>query len=245
MTPLFHPRWFTARSIRLQRQFKRATLGHVIPITRMIQHLTVKEAVSLTGKSESTIKRLLREITSDDGHPDRLSILPPPNEIARRRGAKEPYVWKIDRQLLLRRFPDATEATPEKGSQTSGSAAPSDQSASAIVEVLREQLQSKDHQLRTLETQLDRKDQQIENLSERMRESNILMNELQKRLAIAPPVSAASPVMDATSIDDATPTAASTTKKRPRTSSSATVTKRPQSIWTRPLSEVFRRSRKR
>jgi ATP-dependent 26S proteasome regulatory subunit len=56
-----------------------------------------------------------------------------------------------------------------------------------MLTILREQLASKDQQIRTLETQLDRKDEQIASLNERMRESNVLMRELQQRLAIAPP----------------------------------------------------------
>jgi len=42
--------------------------------------------------------------------------------------------------------------------------------------------------LQTLETQLDRKDEQIGALNERMRESNILMKELQEKVAIAAPL---------------------------------------------------------
>ena len=150
----------------------------------MDQHLSVSEARHFTGKSESTIKRLLREITGDPAHPDRLLILPPPEEVERRRAAKEPYVWKIDRQLLLRRFP------ADEVSGANGNAPPQPSSAipsELVLQVLQEQLKSKDEQLRTLETQLDRKDDQIANLNERMRESNVLMRELQQRLAIAPP----------------------------------------------------------
>jgi pimeloyl-ACP methyl ester carboxylesterase len=44
-----------------------------------------------------------------------------------------------------------------------------------------------------LVTQLDRKDGQISNLNERMRESNILMKELQQKLAIAAPAAPADP----------------------------------------------------
>lgn len=210
----------------------------------MDQHLTVKEAVNLTGKSESTIKRLLREITSNDGHPDRPDILPPADEIERRREAKEPYVWKIDRQLLLRRFPDANESAPEQGSQSSESATSSSLVSNAIVDVLREQLQSKDQQLRTLETQLDRKDQQIENLNERMREANVLMNELQKRLAIAPPASAQTTVVDAQPEESAS-AATPTSKKKGRSSSSDESNKRTTSVWTRPLLETFRSWKKK
>jgi hypothetical protein len=37
----------------------------------MDQHLTLSEAREFTGKSESILKRLLRDITSDPQHPER------------------------------------------------------------------------------------------------------------------------------------------------------------------------------
>ena len=154
----------------------------------MDQHLTVSEAREFTGKSESTIKRLLREIVGDPQHADRLFILPSAEEVERRKAAKEPYVWKIDRQLLMRRFPQEGAAEIGRVTPTPPATAASD----LVMQFLQEQLKSKDEQLRTLEKQLDRKDDQIASLNERMRESNVLMRELQQRLAIAAPTSAAS-----------------------------------------------------
>lgn len=151
----------------------------------MDQHLTLSEARVFTGKSESTLKRLLRDIVSSPNLPDRPFVLPSVEEVERRRAAKEPYVWKIDRQLLLRRFP-ADEPTQQGDGgvpRTSDASAPSD----VMLQVLQEQLKSKDQQIRTLEVQLDRKDEQISNLNERMRESNVLMRELQQRLALPMP----------------------------------------------------------
>jgi hypothetical protein len=154
----------------------------------MEQHLTVREAREFTGKSESTLKRLIREITGTAGHPDREFILPPAEEVARRRQSGDVFVWKINKDLLLRRFP-RTEAG-EEGSNGRDAAAlrNDDGNAAAIMQVLREQLLSKDRQIQTLETQLDRKDDQIKSLNDRMHESNILMRELQTRLAIAAPI---------------------------------------------------------
>lgn len=63
--------------------------------------------------------------------------------------------------------------------------------------LLREQLQSKDRQIETLEKQLDKKDEQISNQHDRMRETNVLMQDLQKRLAIAPARTTSSDVIDA------------------------------------------------
>lgn len=144
---------------------------------------TVVEARKLTGKSESTIKRLVREIVADPEHPDRREIQPSHEEVERLRAAGEPYVWRISTALLLRRFP--LKERPEVGDTP---AAAGTQSRDLVVQVLQEQLRSKDEQFRSLEKQLDRKDEQIANLNERQRETNILMKELQQRLALAPPV---------------------------------------------------------
>ncbi len=157
-------------------------LSHRFPLSAMDQHLTLSEARAFTGKSESTLKRVLREIVGSPNHPDRPFILPTPEEIERRKAINEPYVWKIDRQLLLRKFPpDEPGRSGNDGSTgTPVTSAPAD----IMLKVLQEQLGSKDQQIRTLETQLDRKDEQIANLNSRMQESNVLMRELQQRLAL-------------------------------------------------------------
>ncbi len=150
----------------------------------MPSRLTVSEAIKLTGKSESTIKRMVREIVADPTHLDRALIDPSHDEVERRKAAGDSYVWRIAPELLLKRFP--SESADGTSSAADSPAGPPN--SNLVVTILREQLQSKDEQIRTLETQLDRKDDQIANLNERQRESNILMKELQQRLAIAPPV---------------------------------------------------------
>jgi cell division septation protein DedD len=203
----------------------------------MDQHLSLSEARTVTGKSESTLKRLLREIVTNPDHPDRPFILPSVEEIERRKAANEPYVWKIDRQLLLRRFPADEPMTPPNRGATGGpaGAAPED----IMLQVLRDQLESKDRQIQTLEVQLDRKDEQISNLNERMRESNVLMRELQQKLALPSPHSQASePPVDAKSATasqpktapasgpKATPTPKTSPKATPKTPSKPTPQKR-------------------
>ncbi len=184
-----HPPWNPGSTCPCQRGFiticvaRRGALRSPHSLSPMDQHLTVSEAREFTGKSESTIKRLLREITGDPQHADRSYILPSAEEVERRKGAKEPYAWKIDRQLLLRRFPQDDPAESGGGAARGPVIAP----VELVMQVLQEQLRSKDEQMRTLEKQLDRKDDQIASLNERMRESNVLMRELQQRLAIAPP----------------------------------------------------------
>lgn len=192
----------------------------------MDQHLSVTEARKLTGKSDSTIKRMIREIVQDAGHPERSFILPSHEEVERRKKSNEPYVWKIDRELLRRRFDVGGQSTEPVEATTP---ATGEGEHGIVLQVLREQLKSKDDQLRTLETQLDRKDEQISNLNERMRESNILMKELQQRLAIAAPAPqpSRSEVMDA---EQGTDSPKAKPQKSAKSDSDASK-KRPFSRW--------------
>lgn len=152
----------------------------------MSQYLTVKDATKFVGKSESTIKRLLREITATADHPDRKFVQPSYEEVEARKAAGEPYAWKIAQELLLQRYPQDT-ATKQGSDVNAADPAAAQATHDVIIGVLREQLQSKDRQIETLEQQLDRKDEQIGHQNERMREQNILMKDLQQRLAITAP----------------------------------------------------------
>lgn len=160
----------------------------------MSQFLTVKDAMKLVGKSESTIKRLLREITNDVDHEDREFIQPSHDEVEERRKAGEPYIWKISSALLEKRYPQKKSDQP--GSDDAQAASSSRSADGEIISVLREQLVSKDRQLQTLENQLNKKDEQISNQNERMRETNILMKDLQQRLVIAAPAKPADIVIE-------------------------------------------------
>ncbi|MGB4707537.1 MAG: hypothetical protein WBH50_13155 [Fuerstiella sp.] len=168
----------------------------------MSQYLNVKDATKFVGKSESTIKRLLREVTSEPDHPDRHYIQPSHDEVEARKAAAEPYAWKIDQDLLTKRYPQ--DAGSKQGTGDDNTSAEDAQKSGAhdvIISVLREQLQSKDRQLQTLEQQLDRKDEQIGNQNERMREQNILMKDLQQRLAITAPARPADAVVESVTRD--------------------------------------------
>ena len=162
----------------------------------MNEFLTVKEAVKLIGKSESTIKRILREMSSRPDHPDRSSVIPDAAELTRRKEAGEPYVWKIEKSFLERRF------EPKRKDAESDSSPQSHPVDDAIIAVLREQLQSKDRQIETLERQLDKKDEQIGDYNERMKETNVLMRELQRRLAIPSPASDGQIVVETSRISE-------------------------------------------
>ncbi|MCA9082027.1 MAG: hypothetical protein KDA58_15805 [Planctomycetaceae bacterium] len=150
----------------------------------MSSFLIVKEAVKYCGKSESTLKRLIREITADPGHADRSLIEPGHDDLEAKKAAGEPYVWKIHTDLLDRRYAADEDANTAAAATAKSQAKTSNET---IVALLREQLETKDRQIATLEKQLDRKDDQISSQNERMREQNILMKDLQQRLAIAAP----------------------------------------------------------
>ena len=153
-------------------------------VTAHERRFTIREASELSGKSISTIKRLVREIVLNPKSEDRNLVYPSVDEVATFRLAGESFVWKIGEVVLRKRFNNSSSKISDglfaKNVNTHDNAI-------SIIEVLRVQLQSKDRQIETLEKQLDRKDDQIRNLGKRMHESNVLMRELQNRLAIAGP----------------------------------------------------------
>ena len=189
----------------------------------MSSFLILKDAVKYSGKSDSTLKRLIREITADPNHEDRHLIDPDHDALQTKKEAGEPYIWKIHTDLLDKRYKveeeTSSEATPiaEKSPEATNS---------TVLSLLREQLEAKDRQIETLEKQLDRKDEQISSQNERMREQNILMKDLQQRLAIAAPSQQADVV------------SANTEQGSKNTTTNAK--KRKDSIWTREFS-LFRR----
>jgi hypothetical protein len=147
----------------------------------MKELLSVGEARKLTGKSESTIKRMIREITADENHEDRGLIEPSHDELERRKAEKEPYVWKVSKSLLIKRYPvhDPGQDAGHDGSHGVGDSAVNDMAQSKLIELLQSQIQ-------TLEVQLDRKDEQISNANKRAEELHVLMQTLQKHLQLLP-----------------------------------------------------------
>lgn len=147
----------------------------------MNELLSVSEARKLTGKSESTIKRMIREITANENHEDRGLIEPSHEELERRKAEKEPYVWKIHRSLLEKRYPvhDTSQESGQHGSHGVGDSKINDMAQSKLIELLQSQI-------KTLEVQLDRKDEQISNANKRAEELHVLMQTLQKHLKLLP-----------------------------------------------------------
>ena len=154
----------------------------------MADFLTVKDAAEKTGKSTSSIRRIIYPIVKDDQHPDRAQVQPSPEEARELRIKGENFPWRLSQELLDR---EITEKQPP----SSGSSAASAGDNAPLVELnvlLRDQLEK-------AQTQLQVKDQQIATLSdltksltERLHEGNVLMGTLQRQLAI-PEVAARPP----------------------------------------------------
>ncbi len=132
--------------------------------------LTISEAAEKTGRSLSTIRRLIKGIAENDTHADRSAIHPSPKEVAAFKKKDENFAWKIREDVLLREC---------KG---------------ALKEAKKETAEARSDILGILQNELSLKNQQIEKqwevihaLNDRLREGNMLMGSLQKRLALPEP----------------------------------------------------------
>lgn len=162
--------------------------------------LTIKEASDLTGKSEITIRRLIKLVRSQ---PEKvISQMTTQNEYLPTQlhsqmirqdkesdKAKSPFVYRIKLELLAQMFDLPTQmssqVTKQKdnvhsqmSSQKEGLHSQKEESVfDKVLGFLEEQLNVKDKQI-------ERKDKQINDLIERGRESNILIGRLQEQLVL-------------------------------------------------------------
>ncbi len=138
----------------------------------MTKFLTVKEAASITGKSPSSIRRIIYPILENPRHADRHHIEPDIATAKSLRVKGENFAWRISEELLERVAAEAgTRTKPEPRVSAAG-----DGQSGAIIEILRKQLDIKDQQIAA-------QNEVIKGLSERVREGNILMGSLQKQLS--------------------------------------------------------------
>ena len=68
----------------------------------MPQFLTVKEAAKLTGKSASSIRRVIYPIIEDDHHADRQHIEPTIEDVKKLRMKGENFAWRMATRLKSR-----------------------------------------------------------------------------------------------------------------------------------------------
>lgn len=143
--------------------------------------LTVKEAAERTGRSPSSIRRLLRPITNDDAHPDRVQVQPSVEEVRQLRPGQS-FAWRLSEELIQK----YARLVEEQGSGGATSR-PSSTTDAQLIAVLREQLASKDGHIAELTATINKHADNYAGLSERLRESNVLLANMQQRLALSPP----------------------------------------------------------
>lgn len=132
--------------------------------------LTISEAAEKTGRSLSTIRRLIKSIADDDAHVDRGAITPSPKEVAAFKKKDENFAWKIREDVLLREFQGALKEAKKEAAAAHGD----------ILQILQKELDLKNQQI-------EKQWEVIHSLNDRLREGNILMGSLQKRLALPAP----------------------------------------------------------
>ncbi len=157
--------------------------------------LTISEAATKTGRSVSTIRRVIKTFSEDDTHPDRAAIQPTPKEVAAFRKKDENFAWKIREDVLLREFEGALKEAKKDVAEAKGD----------ILSILQNELSLKNQQI-------EKQWEVIHALNDRLREGNILMGSLQKRLALPEPQEAQEPIM-ATTVPSSTNPSTKSSKK--------------------------------
>lgn len=163
--------------------------------------LTIAEAVEKTGRSASTIRRLIRIITTAPDHPDRAAVEPSTQEVAAFKEKGANFTWKIREDIVLREFSSAPKEEKKKVS----SDLPSN-----VFNILEKELELKNQQI-------EKQWEVIHALNDRLREGNILMGSLQKQLAAPPANPAVQAVVETVTAKNVEDTVKGT-KKAPKTS---------------------------
>ena len=116
--------------------------------------LSTKEATELTGKSVNTIKSFIQKNFKNG------------NQKIKREKAPKGFFWFVEEDFLRENF-DIAEKTGNSDSE--------------IVELLKQQLEIQNFQIKNKDEQMKEKDEQISQLLERQRESNILLKNSQDK----------------------------------------------------------------
>jgi hypothetical protein len=169
--------------------------------------LTISDAEDFTGKSRSTLRRFIDGIVKAEKSPDRHLLRPTPEEVAALRAQNQPFAWQISEELLRRQFLPPESAGV--GDRQSGAAGLAEGDQARLVAVLEKSLS-------ILERELSEKNTQIAAMNQRLQESNILMKDLQQRLALPSGRPAEAPVTDAVERDAAASQAAAGEMPKPR-----------------------------
>jgi hypothetical protein len=144
--------------------------------------LTVREAALRTGKSPSSIRRVIYPIIQNDQHPDRKDIEPGVEDALQLRIKGESFAWRLSEELLRRSVPAEAVEHGHAGPSARTSAGQGD---GALIDMLRRELDIKNQQITQHGELLAKQMELISGLSERVREGNVLIGSLQQRLALA------------------------------------------------------------
>jgi DNA-binding transcriptional MerR regulator len=127
--------------------------------------ITLTEAADITGKSLTTITRLARQYENTDH--------------VKRYGKK----FFISSEFVKKTYPLIShDESPEPNPHSPASEVA--EAKNETITLLKDLLKQKDEELKQKNKELERKDDQIDSLIERMRESNIILQNLQTRLQI-------------------------------------------------------------
>lgn len=147
----------------------------------MSAFLTVKEAARRTGKSPSSIRRIIYPIIQNDSHSDREHIEPSVEDVAKLRMKGENFAWRLSEELLRREVPN--EVAEEKGSSSTPPKDIADGNG-ALLAMLQRELDIKNQQITQQGELIAKQMELVTGLGERIREGNILIGSLQQRLAL-------------------------------------------------------------
>lgn len=142
--------------------------------------LTIAEACEKTGRSASTVRRLIKSIADHDDHADRAGIEPAPKEINAFKKKGENFTWRIREDVLMSNFKSAQKEVKKSAAEPTGD----------IMSIIQKELELKNQQI-------EKQWEVIHALNDRLREGNILMGSLQKRLGPAPQDQADDAVVEA------------------------------------------------
>jgi hypothetical protein len=151
-------------------------------------YLTIAEACEKTGRSASTIRRLIKGIADDDNHADRAAIEPSPKEVAAFKKKNENFTWRVSEEIILKNFGEAPKVEKKEVIESKG----------AIMDILQSELALKNQQI-------EKQWEVIHALNDRLREGNILMGSLQKHFALPTAEAPVENVMEAATVASSKP----------------------------------------
>lgn len=170
--------------------------------------LTIAEAVEKTNRSPSTIRRLIRTITDAASHVDREGILPTSTEVEVLKKKGENFTWKIQEEVLFKHMKGALKE--DKKSEP--------ESKKDILQILHRELEIKNGQI-------EKQWEVIHSLNDRLREGNMLMGALQKRLTLPSSEGANASAVDAVPVMAAKEAAHAPSKKASATDAATSAKK--------------------